>query len=193
MSDATFDMREFAEAVKEVLIATPQTEAKILNRQALNIIKGGKGVRGVIARMPRADLGKINALTPAQLAGAVKRRNGNRKMTREEWKQAIRDERNRRKKARGYTAGPGWHKAAVALGGKGVKGILPEFPQSKAADGTAIKATPESLMALIENTAPAAALIGKQALQEAINDVARDMKQYAKRELQKTFNRFNAR
>ncbi len=189
-----FDLREFSEAVHFVMKHSKKTCADIVNRQALNVIVGGKGLKGAIHRMPRADRGKINALTPKQLAGAVKRKYGNRKMSREEWKEAMRAEKARRRKAIGYTAGPGWHKAAVALGGKGVRrGMLPEFETSQAAKGTGEKATPESLIAMIENAAPAAALIGKQALQDAINATARDMKEHTAKKLQDTFNKVNAR
>lgn len=190
MSD--FDLREFRQAIEAIGKATKKDAATILNRGGLTAIIGGKGVKGAIQRTPRADRGKINAVTPAQLAGAVKRKNGNRKMTREEWKAAIKAEKARRRRSISYTAGPGWHKAAVAFGGRGVK-TQPGFPSSEAAGGSGNKATPESLIAELENTAPAAVLIGKQALQDALNDTARDMKEYAAKKLQQTFNKHAGR
>jgi hypothetical protein len=190
MSD--FDLREFRDAIRQVAAASKKDEAAILNRGGLTAIIGGKGVKGAIQRTPRADRGKINSLTPAQLAGAVKRKNGGKKMTRTEWNSAIKAEKARRRRSIAYTAGPGWHNAAVAFGGKGVR-RQPGFPESEAAKGNGSKATAESLIAELENTAPAASAIGKKALQDALNDTAKDMKDYAARKLQQTFNKHNAR
>lgn len=187
-----FDIREFREAVLFVGQVTKKTLAEILNRGALQAVIGGKGVRGAIQRTPRADRGKIAALTPQQLAAAVKKRNPGRKMTREEWKQAIKDERKRRLRSIGYTAGPGWNNAAKAFGGRGVKGVNENFPSSKAADGGGLKATPENLLAELENAAPAADLIGRQALQDALNDSARDMKNYGERKLAAQLKKLSA-
>lgn len=69
----------------------------------------------------------------------------------------------------------------------------PGFPKSEAAKGSGNKATPATLIAELENTAPAASLIGKKALQDALNDTARDMKEYAARKLQQTFNKHSSR
>jgi hypothetical protein len=190
MSD--FDLREFQQAIREVQKATPKTCAEIINRGGLTAIIGGKGVKGAIQRTPRADRGKINSLTPAQLAGAVKRKNGGKKMTRAEWDSAIKAEKARRRRSIAYTAGPGWHNAAVAFGGKGVR-RQPGFPESEAAKGNGSKATAERLIAELENTAPAASAIGKKALQDALNDTARDMKTYAANKLQKTFDKHSSR
>lgn len=195
MSEFNLDLREFQAAIREVMTSSRKTESEILNRAGLVAIIGGKGVRGAIHRMPRADRGKINSLTVKQLAGAVIKQakaKGKWPMTRQEFRKAITAERGRRRRAIGYTAGPGWSNAAIAFGGRGVKGKQAGFAQSKASKGYGDKATPQNLMAELVNTAPAADLIGRQALQEALNDTARDMVRHARERLQRTFDRNSA-
>jgi len=89
--------------------------------------------------------------------------------------------------ATGYTAFAGWNKAATALGGRGLRGIDPQrFGHSEARHGSATKATPESLMAIIVNTAPMAEELGYEALQQGIENAAQDLLDYAHKKLQDT-------
>lgn len=196
MSDFKLDLTEFRQAVREVMKGTKKTEAEILNRGALVAVIGGKGVKGAMQRTPKADRGKINSLSAKQLAGAVIRKakeKGTWPMKKEDFRKAINAEKARRRRSINYTAGPGWSKAAQAFGGRGVRGRQPGFEKSEAAKGYGDKATPSSLVAEIANTAPAADLIGRKALQEALNDTARDMVQHAAARLQKTFDKHSAR
>ena len=86
--------------------------------------------------------------------------------------------------ATGYTAFAGWHKAATALGGRGVRGVDPKrFGQSEARHGSASKATANDLAATIINTAPQAEEIGSEALQQAVENAAQDLLNYAQKKL----------
>lgn len=205
-----FDLREFAKAVDEVKRNTRKTEPEIVNRAALTVIIGGRGVRGAIQRTPRADKGKIAGVSERQLTAAVVKKlekkgklpmvGGGKRNKRGQFqkvgginlKAEVRKERARRMRSIAYTAGPGWDKAAQALGGRGV-GKQPGFERSEAAKGSAKRATIASVAAVIENAAPAAHSIGGAALQGALDDTARDMMAYARKKLEATFKRNSAK
>ena len=75
-------------------------------------------------------------------------------------------------------------KAATALGGRGVRGVDPKrFGQSEARHGSASKATANDLAATIINTAPQAEEIGSEALQQAVENAAQDLLNYAQKKL----------
>lgn len=189
------DMTQFRQAVREVLQDVRKDEVSIVNRAGLVAITGGKGVRGAIHRTPRASRAAIDAISPKVLAGVVIKKaklKGEWPLTSAEIKKRIKKERSRRKSSIAYTAGPGWHKAAVAMGGRGVRGIQSGFAESKAAKGGGTKATVQQVEAIIENTAPAADLIGRPALQAALNDTARDMIQHARAKIGATLKRKSA-
>lgn len=192
MSDFDFDTREFNAGVDAVLTACrDKTHPEVLNRAALHTIIGGKGVQGAIQRTPRAN---VESITPEKVAphvAKVLRYNG-QKVTRAEFKRLVKKEVTRRKRSKGYTAGPGWSKAAQAFGGRGVR-TQKGFPQSEAAKGYGDQATPGNLVAEIANTAPAAEIIGTKPLQDALNDVGRDMQEYAARKHQQLFNKHSAK
>lgn len=194
MSDFSMDTREFKAAFEQVLSATKKDAPAYLNKKALMVVIGGKGVKGAIQLTPRAKASEIKSIPVKVIAKMVMARakaNGE-KLTHVEIGRRVKREIARRAASVGYTAGPGWHKAAVALGGRGVR-LRKEFSESKAAKGTARKASPGSLLAEIVNTAPAAAIIGKKALQNAVDNVAADMSRYgAEQLLKKQFKKASA-
>lgn len=198
-ADFKLDQREFNKGIDAALRDGTKTLPGVLNKAALTAIIGGKGVRGAIQRTPRADKGKIAAVPIQEVAGFVANRlrkkgiiiayggGKTRTTTRHaagstitaaEFRRAVAQEYARRKRSVAYTAGPGWSNAARAFGGRGV-GVQTGFPRSEAAHGYGDKATISSLLAEIANTAPAADKIGRQALQDALDDVGRDMQQHA--------------
>lgn len=189
----TLDETEWKAAAAFVIKATGKAEEEILNRSALHAVIGGKGVRGAMQRTPKADKAKIRALSSAELAASVARRNHGRKFGPGEFARAIKKERARRIRSSGYTAFAGWSKAAQAFGGKGVRGVQSGFGQSKASRGFGSRAKSNDLVAEIANTAPAAEKIGFAPLQYALNDVARDLVEYGTRKIQQTFDKVNAK
>lgn len=179
-----FDYREFNDAIRFVMRASKKEEAVVLNKAALTALIGGKGVKGAVQLTPKADLGKItrdrDKIIRHYMSKGIKRQ------------EAVRLY-NLRRRARGYTAGPGWHNSIVKLGGRGVR-RQSGFSKSKAADASATRATPRRLIAEFENSAPAATIIGRQALQQGLNNAARDMVKFWTKRMQKgVFNKVNAR
>jgi len=189
-ADFKVDLSEFNRALKFVEKATGKDSLTLLNRAALHAIIGGKGVKGAMQRTPKADRAKINAVNDKVLAGAVAKRlkaKGIKVATADEFRARVKKERRRRIRSTGYTAFAGWSNAAKAFGGKGVRGVQGGFrTKAVARHGWGRKAKPVSLTAIIANTAPAAEKIGEQALQDAINDVARDLVEYGTRKIQQT-------
>jgi hypothetical protein len=180
------DTREFVKAIEFVERASGKDAADILNNAGRNFVIGGRGVVGVIRRTPRADLNRINAIPYPVLVSVVLRRLGPG-LDRAAINEAVRSERNRRKRAIGYTAGPGWHKAAVAMGGRGVR-TQAGFPRSKAAQGSGTKANAARLVAELVNKAPAASTIGGEAVKQALANVTRDLIAYGNRKIQQRFD-----
>lgn len=184
------DTREFKAAIEFVVKATKKDAADVVNKAALTVIIGGKGVKGAIQRTPKASIAEINRESAAVLYSTI-RDNRGKHMSPEQIGIQTKAILARRRAARGYTAGPGWHEAAVALGGRGVK-ISERFDRSEARKGNAVKARSYSATAYITNTAPAIEDIGVRPLQDAIDDTARDMMEYANKKLAETFKKVQA-
>lgn len=179
----SLDLKEFQSACDFVLKHSRKTEAEVLNRGALVALIGGKGVQGAVKLTPKADLGKITRAKPAIIAHYM-----GMGLTRQEAQARY----QARRRAKGYTAGPGWDVTIRKLGGRGVK-KQSGFPRSNAAKARATRASAVRLVANLENSAPAAFKIGQQALQQGFDGAARDMRAYWTRRIQKTFNRVNAK
>ncbi len=186
-ADFHIDTRAFAQAVAFVERESGKDGAEILNKAGLSVIIGGRGFRGLIQLTPRADAGQIRGMPIPVLVAAVIRRRGDG-LSRAELRNAVKAERARRLRSRGYTAGPGWHKAALAFGGRGVR-TQPGFSRSDAAKGSGKKARPANLVAEIVNTAPAASRIGSAALSQALSGVTADLTAYGNRKMQERFNK----
>lgn len=184
---STVDIRQFQDAVAFVKKAAKKDEAIILNRAGLTCLIGGKGVKGAVQRTPRASAANIKREDVRRFILGKLRKLG-RKVTKQTLSKLVTSEMRRRKASIAYTAGPGWHKAIVAMGGRGVK-TQKGFNQSEASKGKGRKATESKLEVFLENTAPVAASIGFQPLQEALNDTARDLVEYGTRKLQETFDK----
>lgn len=190
----TIDTRDFESALRNVVrVVEKDVVPDIINKNALKVVIGAKGVRGVMKRTPRASREAIKSVPISDIARIVMARARKRgeKLTARERDKRIRAEYNRRIRSIGYTAGPGWDKAARALGGRGVR-RQKGFEMSEAAKGRGKKARASYDFAEIVNTAPAAEEIGIEPLQEAIRDVARDMQAYADRKLVETLRRASA-
>lgn len=184
------DLRQFRAAVEEVIKTTGKDEVEIINRAALHTVIGGKGVKGAMQRTPKAAVADINKAAPIILRMMIKRNaEQHLGLNKQEIGELVKKELRRRKASKGYTAGPGWNNAAIAFGGRGVR-IQSGFQRSEAAFGSGTKAKGYFPVAVIENTSPAAEKIGQRALQDALNNVAQDITDYAAKKLQQTANRY---
>jgi hypothetical protein len=146
-----------------------------------------------IKNTPRASTAKIAAVTDAQLAGRIANRFRKRgkKIPKGKMADLIKAERKRMRASRAFTAGPGWDKAVRAFGGRGVK-RQKGFEQSEASKGKGSKASKMKLIAELVNTTPAGEKIGKEALQQSLDQAALGLATYGHRRLQRTFDKVNA-
>lgn len=183
---AELDLTRFQEAVDAKLNALHVSLPSIINRGALVTIIGGKGVRGAMQRTPKAAKDKILAVPVKSVAKIVMVRHRGEKMTRQRVKELIRAEYARRVAASGYTAFVGWNKAAIAFGGTGIGRA--SGGQGLAYKGYGTPATESDLEAILVNAAPAAGLIGLQPLQDALDDTAEDMIEYAHQKMQEAID-----
>jgi hypothetical protein len=183
------DSREFDRAIQFVFDHSHKLIPDIMNRGALVAIIGGRGVTGAMKRTKKANASAIKAVPVQAIAARVaqKARMLGKKLTPAEFRAAISTEYRRRVAAIGYTANVGWNNAAVAFGGWGI-GKRAESKVGYASDGYGKRATASLLVAEMVNTAPAADLIGREALQDALNDTARDMIEHATQEMQGIYN-----
>jgi len=178
------DTRDFEKAINKVIDVTGKDSAEILNRAGRALILGGRGFQGLIKLFPRADRAKIRAIPLPVLAAIVHRKHG--QLTRAEFIRAMKREKARRLAAVGYHAGPGWHEAARAFGGRGVR-TQGGYRRSLAARGSGSRAQARRLVAEVINTAPAAAKIGGEAMRAALGNVTRDLIRYATWKLNQRF------
>lgn len=202
MPDGSMDVSQFVRACNFVLDTTKKKAPEYLNRKTREVIIGSNNaqgkVRGAIQRTRRATKEDIKNVSVEKIAAAVVKKakqKGQWPLTRLEINRRIKKEYSRRVSSIAYTGGAGWLKAAIAFGGTGGKTRKPQagFNKSKASKGSGKKAAVGRLTSELTNTAPAAALIGTQALQDALDDCARDMTEYgAKQLLKKTFEQVSA-
>lgn len=188
------DISSFQSALQFVERATGRPMAVSLNRGAKTAIIGAKGKQGAMQLTPKADKSAIRSISDRLLAGFVirKMRAAGEKLTAQGIAEAVKKERTRRLRASGYTAYVGYSNAAKAFGGTGIKGVGPS-EKKLAKHGYGIKANPTDLAAEFGNTAPAAELIGYEALQQGIDNAAQDLVDYGVKKLQdEVFNKVNA-
>lgn len=202
--DFKIDTRNAIDALNFVEKNVGRPVAVSLNKMALTFVIGAKGVQGAMQLTPKADRAKIKAVSDKQLAGYVaaklrksgklakrgaKREKG--QFSTAQFKNAMRFERQRRLRAAGYTAYAGWSNAAKAFGGRGVKGVT-ESTKKEARHGYGKKASPERLLSLLVNTAPAIEEIGYPAAQKALDNAAADQIVYAQKKIQELLNKVSA-
>lgn len=172
----TIDTSAFERAVKFAFAESEKSLVEIINRGCLVAIVGGRGVKGAMARTPKASRSKILGVDVKKIARHVMFKHKGQKLTRKQISQLIGKEYRRRVAAIGYTARVGWNNAAVAFGGKGIgKRAAGKGEWSR---GSGQPASFGNYVATFTNTTPVAALIGTQALQDALNDTAQDIVQH---------------
>jgi len=199
------DTNSFKESIRFVLDNTHKKLPDVINRAALATIIGGKGVQGAMQRTPKAAREKILAVPREVIARVVMARvnqgqfylplrgfrgagtgPGGSGARRAEINRLIRKEYAKRIAAIGYTANVGWNNAAKAFGGRGIGSRAAGLGEAALGEGR--PATPGNLVAQFSNAAPAAYLIGQQALQDALDQVSEDMIAHTKEILQKIFD-----
>lgn len=187
------DPSDLIDALNFVERVTGRDVVESLNRAGLHTIIGSRSYPGAMQLTPKASVEKINAVSDRQLAGFVikrAKRKGKWPMTKEQVNTEVKRERKRRRSAVGYAAYAGWNNAAKGMGGKGIKrGVHAGFHRSEARFGYGTAAKVGQLEAEIVNTAPAAERIGGEALQQGMNNAAKDLVDYGTRKLQKTFDK----
>lgn len=169
---------------------------KWLNKSALQVIIGSKGVKGATQRTPRATKSRIRRDLKKDkllIKLAVKRlKKKGEPITRQSIRETAKRILNSRLSAIAYTASVGWHNAAISFGGRGFNPDR-RFKKSRARKGKGKKATAHRLVAEMTNTAPAAAKIGFAPLQASINAQAVDLKRYAEKRLAEKLAKVSAR
>lgn len=186
----TFDESEFGRAIELVERETGRAAKDSINRAALHVIIGGKGFQGAMQLTAKASKAKIVGLDRSLVAGFVANKlrasGGLKGLSKGQFNTLVENEIKRRVRAIGYTAFAGWNNAAKAFGGRGLKNVtgsvkkLSRFGYGKKA---ASNLTPE---ATLTNTTPMAEIIGREPLEKAITNVARDLVEYVARKLQAT-------
>jgi hypothetical protein len=185
--DVSIDTSKFTQAVKYVFETSAKALPEIVNRGALVAIIGGRGVQGAMQRTMKASAARIREVDPGLIAAFVRKKYRGQKKTKAEWNRLVKREYARRIAAIGYTANVGWNNAAIAFGGRGIGGRRASG-KGYAQSGYGRPAqSGSSVVAEFANTAPAAVLIGQDALQAALNDTARDMVEHADEKLTRIF------
>lgn len=189
MSDFKFDLREFQQGMKDIASEGKTDEVAILNKAVLIAIIGGGGVAGAMKTTPKANLAGLDRkLVAGGVAEKLRRQGRYRGLSSAEFDRLVTEEMVRRKRSVGYTAGPGWDKAARAFGGTGVF-RQSGFDRSEAAKGFGDVADERHMVAEISNSTPWAIHIGREPLQQAFDAVGQDMQRHHAEKLQKTFDR----
>ncbi len=190
----TIDSREFVAALKFVTEETNRTLPVAINKGALTTIIGAKGVKGAMQLTPKASKAAIDAIPSKTMAQFVVNQLKKKGMTitRIAIAEGMKKEYARRKRASGYTAFAGWSNAAKRYGGRGVRGVT-SSTKKLAKHGRASVATVNRLVAEFINTAPAAELIGVEALEQSLKNAAKDQMVWAERQIQKAMNKVRAR
>jgi len=186
-----FDTSRFEAAVKYVFENTQKSLPEIINRAALTTIIGGRGVTGAMQRTQKAARAKIMGVPVKLVAGRIMNKHKGQKLTKAQIDILVRKEYKRRVAAIGYTANVGWNNAAIAFGGRGIGKHA--AGKGYASEGQGIKATAGNYVAELSNTTPAAGLIGWKPLQEALDDVSRDIVEHIGGKLEEVCNQANAR
>lgn len=193
MSGLSLDTSSLESALVFVEMATGRSMAESMNRAGLHAIIGSGTGPGAMQLTPKASRSAIAAVPDKQIAGFVikkAKRLGQWPLSSVEIARRVKKERQRRASSSGYAAYAGWNNAAKAMGGRGIrKGVTEAFARSEAARGGGSKASPGDLTASIRNTAPAAEKIGFAALQEGLDNAARDLIEYGTRKMQGNFNK----
>ena len=184
-----FDTREFTAALRQYEIATRKDEATIVNRAARNV------VLRAMSFTPKATGAKIRSELRskgdmvARIINARARAKGRKPPSRAEMPAAIERFITKRARSAGYIRA-GWIKAAQAFGAA-AGGRVSE--KGNAARGYGRRATASRAFAEIVNTANESLRFGADALQRAINFVAKDMKSFAERKMSQTANRYSVK
>lgn len=185
----TFDLSGIEYAIREVEKVTGREAAKSLDKAGLSAIIGSSTGKGAIQLTEKADRAKILALPDAVLRGFVVKklaRLGQLKgKTAGEIIELAQKERRRRLRAVGYTAYVGWHKAILALGGRGIgskKGVAAPgstFEQYSAAQGYGKRANDGAVMQTeIANATPKGIELSEPIMQEALDNAGEDLEKY---------------
>lgn len=188
------DTRDITDALLFVEKEVGRDCADSMNRAGLHTIIGSGSYPGAMQLTKKADKANIAQVTDNQLRKFVitkaKRKGTYFQMTNRQIQLAVNRERARRNSAVGYTAYAGWNKAAQAVGGRGAgKGINKDFERSIAAKGFGKKATKANIEAVIANVAPMAEVLGFDALQEGLDNAAKDLVDYAHKRMQKSLDK----
>lgn len=184
------DTRRIVEAARDIETHAGRACVESLNRAAKHIVIGSKAYPGAMQLTTKATKAAIAAVSDHDIAGSViakMRKKGKWPATTAEIREAVKKERKRRNSAIGYLAYAGWNNAAKDVGAAGInKGINSEFGRSQAAKGRGLKATPVTLFASVENTAPASERIGFSALEVAVENAAKDLEDYLAKKISST-------
>lgn len=188
------DTNALSAAIRAYAGATKKDLADVVNRAGRAVILGGKGVRGAVQLTKKASAAAISealkkdglafqilnsprARKPKKLSGWT-----SKGKTRAEINEAARQLIAARRSSAAYIVA-GWLKAAAGFGFTTRKRVS---GKGLAAKSYATKATPGRLVATLANLARGADIVGRGALQQAVNNAAADMMAYAERKMSQT-------
>lgn len=189
------DPSNLIDALLFVEKATGRTCEESLERAAKHTVIGSGSYPGAMQLTPKATTAAIDAVPDKLIRGFVIKKlkqKGRWPMASPVIAQLIAKERARRRRSVGYAAYAGWNNAAIAFGGRGIKGITEDFPRSDASGGYGeVHKSAHETLAEMTNNAPAIERIGEQALQDALDNAAKDLVDYGERKLYGVMQKVN--
>jgi hypothetical protein len=180
------DTKQFVRAMQEYSRATKKDEAEILNRAGRNIAFRAAQFTPITqpARI-RAEMRNNN------LAAKILAKRGKFKGVKISERKAIVDRMVKARERSARYIRVGWAAAIAAFGGKATR--FKVNPKSEAAKGYGFKAMASRLVATLGNNSKGADKAGSNALQEAVDFVAKDMLGFAQRTLAKTAKQYSGK
>lgn len=200
MISMSVNLREFRAQIRAVVVATGKESASVLNKNAVKVLIGAKGIKGAVHLTPKVTKGQIRRdLNKKYRTGGksvkllwilaskkLKKEGIGKGMKPDQWRELVASAAERiagaRDQSRAYLAA-GWLNCLPGLGhhSKAARGVK-VYPGRKASKSYAIGATPGKLSMVAYNAAAEpgtrAGQIIEAALNGAIANATADMKQY---------------
>lgn len=187
MGDFKLNAKPFQGALREYGRATNKDAADILNRAGRNVaLRAVQLTPKATAAKIRAELAANNRAIYATIRRLKRAGVPQRGMSRTRFAEEINKTIAARRRSAAFVSS-GWFPALADLGGRS------RAATGSAAKGSGKRATERHLLAVLINAATGANKVGREALQQAVDFVARDMLAYAQKKLADRARQFSAR